>query len=348
MKDLAILAKYSAVHWYCPKCENDTLQKQGMTIMKSLKTLNQWYNNESEIRKQETDLLMSINTDIEIIKEKTPSGNTYAEKAKIARKPSPSTRQQIPRNKEKDLSTILIVSGNQKYRDSIEIKRAFSKIFPMKKLIVAVNTARGNIHLEFLNSQEADEVFSNWKADYLGTKTSIRKASARGEQRNAVIKGVPKEIEEVHITEILQKKYPGISAKRFVKADGTILQTVKLTFQSELQYNNALSEGLFLDSIYYQPYAFVQRGIRIIRCYNCQQFGHLSGNCHSKTACKHCSEDHKIEDCPNKELESKCMNCRGTHDAVSLVCPTYTKQKQVVYDARGLTDENHDGWHDGS
>ena len=96
-----------------------------MTIMKSLKTLNQWYNNESEIRKQETDLLMSIKTDIEIIKEKTPSGNIYAEKAKIARTPSPSTRQQIPRNKEKDLSTILIVSGNQKHRDSIEIKRAF-------------------------------------------------------------------------------------------------------------------------------------------------------------------------------------------------------------------------------
>ena len=97
-------------------------------------------------------------------------------------------------------------------------------------MIVAFNTARGNIHLEFLNSQEADEVFSNWKADYLGTKTSIRKASARGEQRNAVIKGVPKEIEEVHITEILRKKYPGIYVKRFVKADGTILQTVKLTF----------------------------------------------------------------------------------------------------------------------
>ena len=43
------------------------------------------------------------------------------------------------------------------------------------------------------------------------------------------------------------------------------------------------------------------------------------------------------------------MNCKGgTHDADSLVCPTYIKQKQVVYDARGLTDENHDGWHDGS
>ena len=75
---------------------------------------------------------MSIKTDIEIIKEKNPSGNTYAEKAENRLKPSPSTRQQIPRNKEKDLSTILIVSGNQKYRDSIEIKRAFSKIFPIK------------------------------------------------------------------------------------------------------------------------------------------------------------------------------------------------------------------------
>ena len=79
----------------------------------------------------------------------------------------------------------MIVSGNQKYRGSKEIKRTFSNVFLMKKLVVAFNTARGNIHLEFSTSQEVDEVFSNWKSDYLGPKTNIRKSSSRSEQKSA-------------------------------------------------------------------------------------------------------------------------------------------------------------------
>ena len=85
----------------------------------------------------------------------------------------------------------------------------------MKKLVVAFNTARGNIHLEFSTPQEADEVFSNWKSEYLGPQTNIRKATSRSEQKSAVIKGVPNDIEEVHIRAILQEKYPGIYVKRF-------------------------------------------------------------------------------------------------------------------------------------
>ena len=80
--------------------------------------------------------------------------------------------------RKRDLNTISIVKGNQKYRESFEIRRAFSKVFPMKQLVVAFNTARGNIHIEFWASQEADEVFSDWKSEYLGPKTNKRKASS--------------------------------------------------------------------------------------------------------------------------------------------------------------------------
>ena len=66
----------------------------------------------------------------------------------------------------------------------------------MKNLVVAFNTAQENILLEFSNSQEADEVFSNWKLEYLGGKTNIRKTNSRSEQKSAVIKGVPNDIEE--------------------------------------------------------------------------------------------------------------------------------------------------------
>ena len=222
----------------------------------------------------------------------------------------------------------------------------FSKDIPKKKVVVTSNTARRNIHMEFSTSQDADEVFSKWNWDYRGPKNNIRKASSRSEQKSAVIKGVPNDIGEVHLREILQNKNPWIYAKRFVKADGKILQNVKLTFQTKLQYNNAILEGFF-DSLYYQSYEFVQRCIRIIRCFNCQKFGHFSGNWNSKTACEHCSEDNKIENCASKETESKCLICKGTHVAYSLDCQNHNKQKQVVYDARWLTVENRNGCHNG-
>ena len=65
----------------------------------------------------------------------------------------------------------------------------------MKKMVVAFNTARGNIHLEFLSSEEADEVFNSWRPNYFGTKTTIRKAGERSDRRSAVIKGVPTELQ---------------------------------------------------------------------------------------------------------------------------------------------------------
>ena len=70
VKDLAILAKYSAVHWYCPKYENICLQKLGTTILKSLVTLNQKQNAEIEISEPTTDLFTSIKNDIQSIKQK--------------------------------------------------------------------------------------------------------------------------------------------------------------------------------------------------------------------------------------------------------------------------------------
>ena len=68
-----------------------------------------------------------------------------------------------------------------------------------------------------------------------------------------------------------------LEAKHFIKADGTVLQTVKLTVQCETHFVKAI------ECLYFQPTEFVQKGIRIIRFYNCQKFGHLSAKHHLQT-----------------------------------------------------------------
>ena len=124
--------------------------------MKSLVTLNHRQSAEIEISKQTTDLLTSNKQNFQSIKQKQtentqiPSGSTFAEKTKNTSKHIPTTIQTLrePSKKKRDVNTILIDSGNRKYRDSIEIKRTFCKVFPMKKFVAAFNTARGIIQLE--------------------------------------------------------------------------------------------------------------------------------------------------------------------------------------------------------
>ena len=139
-----------------------------------------------------------------------------------------------------------------------------------------------------------------------------------------------------------------MQAKRFIKADGTLLQTLKLTFQCETHFVKAIDEGIFLDCLFFQPREFVQKGIRIIRWNNCLKLRHLSANCHSKTTCKHCSEVHTLGECSNTETDSISANCIGNHDADSIYCPKYRKELKrttnCVWKARASTTWTTELW----
>ena len=63
---------------------------------------------------------------------------------------------------------LLIASSTFNFRGSIRIKKEFAKHFPSKRSINAFNKTRGNVHLEFVSKEEADEVFENWKPEFIG------------------------------------------------------------------------------------------------------------------------------------------------------------------------------------
>ena len=62
---------------------------------------------------------------------------------------------------------ILIASSTFNFKDSVQIKKEFAKHFPLKRLIHAFNTTRGNVHLEFVSKEEADEFSRSGNRSFL-------------------------------------------------------------------------------------------------------------------------------------------------------------------------------------
>ena len=230
----------------------------------------------------------------------------------------------------------MIASGKQKFRDSTKIRRTIAKLLHLKKVVYAFTTARGNTHLEFLTVEEADIVLESWNPDFFGGDSATRKANNKTNEHSALIRGVPLKLDNNEVAQHLDNNFPGIKARRFVKAVKLALQTVELSFPSKLLYVKDISDGILLDALFYQPVEFVQQGIRIIRCYKCQTFGHMSSNCHSKESCKHCADEHSVAKCTNKDKQAKYNNCKGNHEADDAYCPAYIKQTRTVHKARGI------------
>ena len=98
---------------------------------------------------------------------------------------------------ERDPETNLIANRTKSFRDSMSIKIDFAKYFPLKRLAYAFNTARGNIHIQFMSIEEASEVLNNWNENCSGEKTQIQKANQPERPLTAIlIRDIPSEFSE--------------------------------------------------------------------------------------------------------------------------------------------------------
>jgi hypothetical protein len=64
--------------------------------------------------------------------------------------------------------------------------------------------------------------------------------------------------------------------------------------------------------------------LSILRCQNCQVFGHNKSKCRNSIQCPHCAGPHGHQSCKNVNLK-KCANCFGQHSAAYKGCPAYLK-----------------------
>ena len=68
---------------------------------------------------------------------------------------------------------------------------------------------------------------------------------------------------------------------------------------------------------------------RVVQCYNCLRYGHVSKQCKSKIRCNRCGGEHGADSC-NSLTTISCIHCKGEHISISHQnCPEFTKQKAI-------------------
>lgn len=76
------------------------------------------------------------------------------------------------------------------------------------------------------------------------------------------------------------------------------------------------------------PSTYIQRHLPL-RCYNCNQYGHMQGNCTKPAKCGNCSRAHQTRNCPGTEPE-KCAACTGAHKVTDPRFTTFLKEVEKL------------------
>ncbi|CAG9836296.1 unnamed protein product [Diabrotica balteata] len=71
---------------------------------------------------------------------------------------------------------------------------------------------------------------------------------------------------------------------------------------------------------------------KVIICYNCYRYGHMSKQCKSNPRCLKCLESHHSDSCSLSSFNKKYLSCEGEHFTNKWeLCPEFDRQKKIKH-----------------
>ena len=224
--------------------------------------------------------------------------------------------KEVPKVKDpaKYEKTIIVKSYSDKnIKNSVDIRKAVGPVYKDAAIIEARTTVKGHILLEFADKQTAEKVIETWKPDLFGGNKGVVKL--KRPKAAGLIKYVcQNDASEEEILEAAITSYPNTDIELFKNKEGRFTGTIKVTFNSEDDLNAAMNNPVYINNHRYRMEKYENRP-QIIKCHNCQSFGHVARLCFSKnTICGKCtSKEHPTKDCTTLPTDYKCFHCEGNH-----------------------------------
>ena len=250
--------------------------------------------------------------------------------------PEPATTYRNP-----DLIVILdgLIPG--KYRNSAAAKKEINKWKPGISFSEVYSLHLGGIAIVCKDENSKDLALEPWSQeafDSASVNAHPPTSASSNKTYKLIAKNVHKSVTEEDLAE--QIKHTSNSSvctvrRLFNRKTIQYLPVAEITVDSPQAKKRLLEKGLpkteGKPQVIFEP----KRRQKIVRCFNCQGFGHPAHQCTKDAICIKCGDsvDHSAHTC----LTTKCANCKEAHSADSKHCEHYKKvvkltiEKQHAY-----------------
>ena len=223
---------------------------------------------------------------------------------------------------------VLIVDGLKNpcdYQNSRTIKEEIRKFKGNIKIKYAYPLNRGGIAIHTESEEDIELLKSNWPKDAFNSSSSLS-FHENAIKLRCIFKNVSVYLKDENIVSEVEKQLKiTVNIRRLKYRDtGRPMPVVIVLCNSFEDLQKIFKSEIILGKKAVQINSYKSKRNTPVRCYNCQEFGHVAALCKNVRRCENCGIDH-TGSCSS---ESKCVNCGNHHPASSPSCPVFIAIKE--------------------
>ena len=216
------------------------------------------------------------------------------------------------------------ISNPTQFTRSDNILREVQSFAPLIQVKYAYSLAKGGVAIHLNNTEDKLTLLNSFTAEAFGGA----KISDLAERNYTLsLRNVPTYVDLETVRLALKEK--SIEAKKLLRQQHKLTgrpQPVIKVVSTDTDANK-LANHTFI-TVGRHTCDVVRNNARVLRCYNCQQFGHIARTCTNPRRCINCSD----LCCSNGYCRkaAKCVNCEGPHRASERSCPIYQQRHAIL------------------
>ena len=217
---------------------------------------------------------------------------------------------------------IIIDKVDKSVKNSAEIKSNLKKSGSTIPINYAYTLPKGGIaiHTDIKNKDRLTKAIGKSFPNSIQHQPFIKQ-----QKQKVVIRGVRPHITEEELKTAVETSIKAeVEIHRFCsKSSGRPFPIISI-LTDVTSASSLLNQGIYIFGKHYNVVRYLKP---VIRCHNCQLYGHISKFCTNSTVCTNCGDSDCSSNCTKP---SKCHNCSGNHPANSNLCPTYIAKRSEI------------------
>ena len=216
------------------------------------------------------------------------------------------------------------IPDSSNFLSSKDILKEFNKYCDEISVTAAFRLAKGGISIYLKSTEDRDSALKKLSKDSFGG--GKKRSLSEYKTIPIFLKGIDTAVNTCTVEETVEKKVGKLvkCTRLYNYNTGRPRQVIKVLCSQETAARLVSSEIYLGDK---KITVETSRNREVIRCYNCQAFGHISAKCLKKPNCINCSGTSCSTTCGN---DPYCSNCQENHPSSDRSCTSFVQQNKII------------------